>query len=165
MLISTGGSGIDIPLKQQCFRRTVYLSGGSGGACGWLMADGPSPIVPVFWAPACWIPCAPKGGRELGLLDPKPPKPWEFEEVAEVGAAVLLLVLAVEVLVAVEVFWGPVEVLLELAGCETVEVEEEDDEGFRWESKELSKDWAARYGAEEMKELQKYYRLHASCPH
>lgn len=130
----------------------VYLSGGSGWACGWLVADVLSPMVPVFWAPACWIPWAPKGGRELGLLDPKPPKPWELEEVAEVGAGVLLLLLAVEVLVAVVVFWGPVEVLLELAGCEDVieeeEEEEEEDEGFRWESRVLSKDWAAKYGAE-----------------
>lgn len=48
------------------------------------------------------------------------------------GAGLLLLLLAVEVLVAVEVFWGPVEVLLELAGCEDVEEEEEEEEeGFR----------------------------------
>lgn len=125
----------------------VYLSGGSGWACGWLVADVLSPMVPVFWAPACWIPCAPKGASELGLLDPKPPKAWVFEDVTEVGAGVLLLLLAVEVLVAVEVLWGPAEVLLELAGCEDVKEEEEEDEGFRWESRELSKDWAARYGA------------------
>lgn len=48
----------------------------------------------------------------------------------EVGAGVLLLLLAVEVLVAVEVFCGPVEVLLELAGCEDIE-EDKVDEGFR----------------------------------
>lgn len=127
--------------------RIVYLSGGSGWACCWLVADVLSPMVPVFWAPACWIPWAPKGGRELGLLDPKPPKLWELEEVAEVGAGALLLLLAVEVLVEVELFCGPVEVLLEMTGCKDV-VEEEEDEGFRWESKELSKDCAARYGAE-----------------
>lgn len=49
---------------------------------------------------------------------------------AELDAGVLLLLLAVEVLVAVEVFCGPVEVLLELAGCEDA-VEEGGDEGFR----------------------------------
>lgn len=151
--------------NQQCFMRIVYLSGGSGWACGWLVTDVLSPMVPVFWAPACWIPWAPKEGRELGLLEPMPPKPWELEEAAEVGAGVLLLLLVVDVLVAVEVFWGPAEVLLELAGCDDVEEEEDDeDEGFRWESKELSKDWAARYGAKG-KEIQILQIVCASCSH
>ena len=60
------------------------------------------------------------------------------------GVGVLTVVLDVEALVVVGV-------LLELAGCEE---DDEQEEGFRWESRELSKGRAARYGAGEKENIQ-----------